>query len=112
MTDRVTKQRVMTLLRRAGLWGEAEEYREEVRQRLRAEGKTKQEAVAAAWREMEGKYKSLAEKATAPTSESSASTPHRVPLPGTVPIFAEPKAEQKWDCPLHRPTSSSSPKPT
>lgn len=49
MIDRVEKQRVMDLLRRAGLWAEADKFREEVRQRLRAEKKTKQEAVAGAW---------------------------------------------------------------
>ncbi len=43
MIDRVKKQRVMDLLRRAGLWEEAQEYREAARQRLRGEGKTKQE---------------------------------------------------------------------
>ena len=65
MTDRADKQRIMDLLRRAGLWDKAEKYREEVRQRLRAEGKGKQEAVAAAWREMADKYEPLlAEQAT------------------------------------------------
>lgn len=62
MIDRVEKQRVMDLLRRAGLWKPAQEYREQARQRLRAEGKTKQEAVAGAWREMADKYEPLAEQ--------------------------------------------------
>ena len=64
MIDRVEKQRVMDLLRRAGLWAEASRHREEVRQRLREDGKGKQEAVAAAWREMANKYLPLAEQAT------------------------------------------------
>ena len=62
MTERAEKQRIMDLLRRAGLWDEAQEYRETVRQRLRSEGKTKQEAVAAAWDEMAEKYEPLAEQ--------------------------------------------------
>ena len=64
MIDRVEKQQVMDLLRRAGLWEEAQEYREAARQRLRDEGKTKQEAVEVAWREMADKYETLAEQAT------------------------------------------------
>ena len=64
MTDRADKQRLMDLLRRAGLWEEADQYRERARQRLRDEGKAKQEAVAAAWREMADKYEPLAEQAT------------------------------------------------
>ncbi len=63
MTERVEKQRVMTLLRRAGLWAEADMYRGEVRQRLREDGKGKQEAVAGAWDEMANKYVPLAEQA-------------------------------------------------
>jgi hypothetical protein len=62
MADRVEKQRLMALLRRAGLWAEADQYREAARQRLRAEGKTKQEAVASAWREMADKYEPLVEQ--------------------------------------------------
>ena len=65
MTDRADKQRIMTLLRRVGLWEEAEKYREEVRQRLRGEGKTKQEAVEGAWDAMAEKYLPLAEQASA-----------------------------------------------
>ena len=65
MIDRVEKQRVMDLLRRAGLWAEADQYREAARQRLRAEGKTKQEA-AAAWDEMAEKYLPLVDKAEPP----------------------------------------------
>ena len=53
---------IMGVLRRAGLWEEADEYREEARQRLRVEGKTKDEAVAAAWDAMAEKYLPLAEQ--------------------------------------------------
>ena len=63
MAERAEKQRIMELLRRAGLWEEADQYREAVRQRLRDEGKAKQEAVAGAWREMVDKYEPLAEQA-------------------------------------------------
>ena len=63
MTDRVEKQRIMELLRRAGQWEEAERYREAVRQRLREEGTSKKEAVEAAWRETIEKFGPLAEKA-------------------------------------------------
>ena len=63
MADRTEKQRIMELLRQAGLWKEAEQYREAARQRFRDEGKTKQEAVSAAWDEMAEKYLPLAEKA-------------------------------------------------
>ena len=66
MTERAEKQRLMELLRRAGLWEEAERFREEVRQRLRTEGKNKQEAVAASWREMAEKYVPIAEQAGPP----------------------------------------------
>ncbi len=52
----------MELLRRAGLWDEAELYREDVRQRLRTEGTSKQEAVAAAWREMADHFEPIARK--------------------------------------------------
>ena len=62
MIDRVEKQRVMDLMRRAGLWAEADRYREEVRQRLRADGKTKQEAVEGAWTAMAEKYVPIAEQ--------------------------------------------------
>ena len=56
MIERVEKQRIMESLRRAGLWREADRFRDEVRQRLRAEGSTKQEAVAEAWDEMAVKF--------------------------------------------------------
>ncbi len=60
--DRVDKQRVMDLLRKAGLWEEADQYREEVRQRLREEGRGKAESVSQAWDEMTAKYEPLAEQ--------------------------------------------------
>ena len=41
MIDRVEKQRIMGMLRQTGLWAEADQYREQVRQRLRDEGKGK-----------------------------------------------------------------------
>ena len=62
MIDRADKQQIMTLLRRVDLWEEAQEFREQVRQRLRADGKTKQEAVEEAWREMAEKYVPIAEQ--------------------------------------------------
>ena len=62
MIDRVEKQRVMYLLRRAGLWSEADEYREQARQRLRDDGKSKEEAVAGAWDAMAEKFLPLAEQ--------------------------------------------------
>ena len=52
MIDRVEKQRVMDLLRRAGLWAEAEEYREAVRRRCKSEGQGRAEAVNQAWKAM------------------------------------------------------------
>ncbi len=64
MIDRVEKQRVMDLLRRAGLWAEADQYREEVRQRSRDDGKGKKEAVEGAWDAMAEKFLPLAEQAT------------------------------------------------
>lgn len=64
MIDRVEKQRIMGMLRQTGLWAEADQFREEVRQRLRGEGKTKQEVVEGAWRDMADKYEPLAEQAT------------------------------------------------
>ena len=59
MTDRREKQRIMDLLRRAGLWEAADKYREAARQRLREEGKDKKEAVSAAWEAMIQEYESL-----------------------------------------------------
>jgi hypothetical protein len=53
----------MGRLKRAGLWEQANHYREEVRQRLRAEGKSKEEAVEAAWAAMAEKSLPLAEQA-------------------------------------------------
>ena len=64
MIDRVEKQRIMDLLRQTGLWAEADQYREQARQRLRDDGKGKQEAVAAAWDAMAEKFLPLAEQAT------------------------------------------------
>ncbi len=58
--NRAEKERTMTLLRRAGLWAEADKFREEVRQRLRAEKKRKEEAVARAWDAMCEKFVPLA----------------------------------------------------
>lgn len=63
MADRGEKQRLMELLRKAGLWDEADKYREAARQRLRDEGKSKQEAVSEAWDEMAAKYLPLVEQA-------------------------------------------------
>lgn len=62
MTDRVEKQRIMDLLRRAGLWEEADKFREEVRQRLRDDGKGKHEAVEGAWGAMAKRYLPLVEQ--------------------------------------------------
>lgn len=62
MIGRVEKKRVLDLLRRAGLWAEADEYREQARQRLRDDGKGKQEAVEGAWDAMAEKYLPLAEQ--------------------------------------------------
>lgn len=64
MTERAAKQQIMTLLRTAGLWAAADQYREAARQRLRGEGMDKAEAVAQAWDEMAAKYGPLAEQAT------------------------------------------------
>ncbi|MHB8902307.1 MAG: hypothetical protein ACYC6Y_26405 [Thermoguttaceae bacterium] len=66
MIERVEKQRLMAQLRKAGLWEEADQYREEARQRLRAEGKAKQEAVSRAWEEMAEKYEPLVEQSQPP----------------------------------------------
>ena len=46
-------------LRREGRWEEASAYRDEVRKRLRAEGKPKAEAVDASWEAMVEKYPPL-----------------------------------------------------
>ncbi len=62
MTERAEKQRIMELLRRAGLWAEADQYREQARQRLRDDGKGKQEAVEGAWDAMAEKFLPLAEQ--------------------------------------------------
>jgi len=66
MADRTDKQRVMDLLRKAGLWDQADQFREEARQRLRDKGMDKAEAVAQAWDEMAAKYEPLAETAEPP----------------------------------------------
>jgi hypothetical protein len=60
--NRADKQRIMDLLRKAGLWEEADQYRERVRQRLRDAGKAKQEAVAGAWEEMWDMYRPAVEQ--------------------------------------------------
>ena len=62
MADRAEKLRVMDLLRKAGLWAEADKFREQARQRLRAQGRGKGEAKEAAWGEMTQKYPLLAEQ--------------------------------------------------
>ena len=62
MTDRVDKQRIMDLLRQAGLVGGSRPVPRTVRQRLRDEGKSKQEAVAAAWQEMAQHFEPIARK--------------------------------------------------
>ena len=60
MIDRVEKQRIMGVLRQTGLWAEADQYREQARQRLRDDGKGKQEAVEGAWDAMAEKFLPLA----------------------------------------------------
>jgi hypothetical protein len=60
--NRADKQRIMELLRRAGLWEEADQYREGVRQRLRDEGKSKQAAVDESWQEMAQHFEPIARK--------------------------------------------------
>ena len=62
MIDRVEKQRIMGVLRQTGLWAEADQYREQARQRLRDDGKGKQEAVEGAWDAMAEKFLPLAEQ--------------------------------------------------
>ena len=62
MIDRVEKSEVMDRLRRADLWEEAQAFREEVRRRLREEGKGKQEAVEGSWREMAEHFEPIAQK--------------------------------------------------
>ena len=47
-------------LRREGRWDEASRFRDEVKQQLRAEGKSRQEANDAAWAAMLAKYQPLA----------------------------------------------------
>ena len=46
-------------LRREGRWAEASAYRDDVRKRLRSEGKAKSEANELAWEEMISKYTPL-----------------------------------------------------
>ncbi len=58
--NRTEKLEIMRRLRNVGLWDEAEKYREEIRQRLRTEGKSRREAVALAWEQMAEEYLSLA----------------------------------------------------
>ena len=58
------KQRIMAVLRQTGLREEADQYREQARQRLRDDGKGKQEAVEGAWDAMAEKFLPLAEQAT------------------------------------------------
>ena len=48
----IDKLELMERLRAAGLWDQAEAYREEVRKRLKSEGKGRAEAVEQAWSEM------------------------------------------------------------
>ncbi len=55
MADRVNRQDIMAKLRKAGLWEQADQFREEQRVRLRGEGKSKQVAVAEAWDAMTAK---------------------------------------------------------
>ena len=62
MIDRVEKQRIMGVLRQTGLWAEADQYREHARQRLRDNGKGKQEAVEGAWDAMAEKFLPIAEQ--------------------------------------------------
>jgi len=62
MIDRVEKQRIMVVLRQTGLWAEADQYREQARQRLRDDGKGKKEAVEGAWDAMAEKFLPLAEQ--------------------------------------------------
>jgi len=61
--NRTEKLEIMRRLRNVGLWDEAEKYREEIRQQLRTEGKSRREAVAAAWQKMADEYLPLAEEA-------------------------------------------------
>ena len=62
MIDRVEKQRIMGVLRQTGLWAEADQYREQARQRLRDDGKGKQEAVEGAWDAMAEHFEPIAQK--------------------------------------------------
>jgi hypothetical protein len=64
--ERAEKQRLMAQIRKADLWNEANEYREDVRQRLRREGKGKQDAVDMAWADMAVVFLPRAEEATKP----------------------------------------------
>jgi len=58
------KLAIMEKLRAAGVWDQAKAYREEVRRRLKSEGKGRAEAVNQAWDAMCEKFLPLAEQAT------------------------------------------------
>jgi hypothetical protein len=73
----------MGWLKRAGLWEQANQYREEIRQRLRAEGESKEEAVAAAWDAMAAKFLPLAQQAMPAAARLAAAS---IPPPPLAPI--------------------------
>lgn len=83
MTERADKLKIMDRLKAAGLWQQADHYREEARRRLRDEGKTKEEAVAAAWDEMAEKYLPLAEQAMPAAARLAQAS---IPPPPLAPI--------------------------
>jgi hypothetical protein len=83
MVERADKLRIMDHLKSAGLWEEAEEYREATRRRLRDEGKSKEEAVEAAWAAMAEKFLPLAGQATPAAARLAAAS---IPPPPLAPI--------------------------
>lgn len=76
MISRIEKKEIMDRLKKAGVWEEADHYREEVRQRLREDGKNKQEAVEGAWDVMDEKYEPIMAR------EEAASDDQPPQLPG------------------------------
>jgi hypothetical protein len=88
--ERAEKLSIMGRLKSAGLWEEAEEYREEVRQRLRAKGKSKQECVAGAWKAVAAKFLPLAQQAMPGAARLAA-----MPPPPLAPVDLDTNYREK-----------------
>jgi hypothetical protein len=72
-------------LQRDGRWGEASAYRDEVRQRLRGEGKTRREAGEQAWVAMAEKFPPTEPVSRAVATMVEPATAVKPPAPPRVP---------------------------